>query len=71
MIVHKLRTVWSVNDGFVIMYSTSGPTSSPDPLETMSKLWSGIYLKRDDAIKEEIGGICFYSKNASVYGLRQ
>ena len=37
-------------------YSTSGLTSSHDPLETLSKLWSGIYLKKDDAIKEEIGG---------------
>ena len=36
------------------------------PLETLSKLWSGIYLKRDDAIKEEIGGLVFATKQEQV-----
>ena len=36
------------------------------PLDRISKLWSGIYLKRDDAIKKEIGGIGFCCKNATV-----
>ena len=41
---------------------------SPLPLDRMSKLWSGIYLKRDDAIKEEIGGIgfCYKTRTSAV-----
>ena len=41
------------------------------PLETLSKLWSGIYLKRDDAIKEEIGGSVFAAKISQYIRLGQ
>ena len=36
---------------------------SPLPLDRMSKLWSGIYLKRDDAIKKGNRGDWFLLQN--------